>query len=94
MANRRLADYAGRVEELTLANERQRMARELHDTLSQGLAGLILQLEAVEAHLEQGRVERSRAIVAPGHASGARHAGRCAPRDWRPAPGSRRKRAT
>jgi two-component system, NarL family, sensor histidine kinase YdfH len=62
-AHRRLADYAGRVEELTLANERQRMARELHDTLSQGLAGLILQLEAVEAHLEQGRVERSRAIV-------------------------------
>jgi two-component system, NarL family, sensor histidine kinase YdfH len=63
LAHRRLADYADRVEELTLANERQRMARELHDTLSQGLAGVILQLEAVEAHLEQGRVERSSAIV-------------------------------
>jgi two-component system, NarL family, sensor histidine kinase YdfH len=62
-ANRRLADYADRVEDLTLANERQRMARELHDTLSQGLAGLILQLEAVQAHLEQGRVERGSAIV-------------------------------
>ena len=52
-ANRQLAEYAARVEELTLANERQRMARELHDTLSQGLAGLILQLEAADAHLAQ-----------------------------------------
>src|SRR5690606_1594523 len=34
-----------KVEELTLANERQRMARDLHDTLAQGLAGLIMQLE-------------------------------------------------
>ncbi len=62
-ANRHLAAYASQVEELTLANERQRMARELHDTLSQGLAGLILQLEAVEAHLAGSRPERARAIV-------------------------------
>ena len=39
-ANRQLTEYAARVEDLTIANERQRMARELHDTLSQGLAGL------------------------------------------------------
>jgi signal transduction histidine kinase len=32
--------------------ERQRMARELHDTLAQGVAGLILQLEATDAQLE------------------------------------------
>lgn len=31
-----------KVEELTLINERQRIARDLHDTLSQGLAGLIM----------------------------------------------------
>lgn len=62
-ANRQLSEYAARVEDLTLTNERQRMARELHDTLSQGLAGLILQLEAVDAHLSANRPDRARAIV-------------------------------
>jgi NarL family two-component system sensor histidine kinase YdfH len=63
VANRQLSEYAAQVEDLTLATERQRMARELHDTLSQGLAGLILQLEAVNAHLEDQRVERARVIL-------------------------------
>ncbi len=62
-ANRQLTEYAARVEDLTIANERQRMARELHDTLSQGLAGLILQLEAADAHLANARLERARGIV-------------------------------
>jgi NarL family two-component system sensor histidine kinase YdfH len=61
--NRQLAEYAAQVEELTLTTERQRMARELHDTLSQGLTGLVLQLEAIKAHLEAGRVERAIAII-------------------------------
>lgn len=62
-ANRQLSEYAARVEDLTIANERQRMARELHDTLSQGLAGLILQLEAADAHLAGNRPERARGIL-------------------------------
>ena len=62
-ANRKLSEYAAEVEDLTLSNERQRMARELHDTLSQGLAGLILQLEAVDAHLAGQRLERGRSIL-------------------------------
>ena len=62
-AHRELADYAARVEDLTLAAERQRMARELHDTLAQGVAGLILQLEAADSHLTQGRAERAQSIV-------------------------------
>ena len=63
IAHRELADYAARVEDLTLAAERQRMARELHDTLAQGVAGLVLQLEAVDSHLAAGRVERAQGIV-------------------------------
>jgi two-component system, NarL family, sensor histidine kinase YdfH len=62
-ANAKLAANAARIESLTLQNERQRMARELHDTLAQGLSGLVLQLEAVKAHLASDRVERASAIV-------------------------------
>ena len=62
-AHAQLAAYAARVEDLTLLAERQRLARELHDTLAQGLAGLLLQLEVANAHLKQQHVERGQAIV-------------------------------
>lgn len=62
-AHRQLAEYAANVEELTLATERERVARELHDTLAQGLAGLILQLEAADAHLAGERPARAQQIV-------------------------------
>jgi NarL family two-component system sensor histidine kinase YdfH len=62
-ANAKLAASAAKIESLTLQNERQRMARELHDTLAQGVAGLVLQLEAVKAHLASDRKERASAIV-------------------------------
>jgi NarL family two-component system sensor histidine kinase YdfH len=61
--HRQLAEYAAQVEDLTLAAERQRMARELHDTLAQGLAGLILQLEAARSQLDQGRSGRAGEII-------------------------------
>lgn len=63
-ANRQLAEYAARVEDLTIVNERQRMARELHDTLSQGLAGLILQLDAADAYLNNNHSDKAQSIVA------------------------------
>ena len=62
-ANAKLAAYNAKIESLTLQNERQRMARELHDTLAQGVAGLVLQLEAVKAHLSSDRKERASSIV-------------------------------
>ena len=40
--------------ELGALEERNRLARELHDTLAQGLAATALQLEAAEAHLDDG----------------------------------------
>jgi NarL family two-component system sensor histidine kinase YdfH len=39
------------------------MGRELHDTLAQGLAGLTLQIEAVEGHLENANTVRARALI-------------------------------
>jgi NarL family two-component system sensor histidine kinase YdfH len=62
-AHTQLADYALRVEDLTLITERQRLARELHDTLAQGLAGVILQLEVANSHLKQDHSKRGQEIV-------------------------------
>ena len=63
IANKQLSEYAAQVEDLTITSERQRLARDLHDTLSQGLAGLILQLEAVDAHLKNDRTVRATEIL-------------------------------
>jgi Signal transduction histidine kinase len=52
-----------KVEDLTLSDERQRMARDLHDTLSQGLSGLIMQLDAVNANLDKNNIKRAQEIV-------------------------------
>lgn len=49
VAHAQLSSYALHVEELTLATERQRIARELHDTLVQGLAVLTMQNAATGA---------------------------------------------
>ena len=51
-------------EQIAVLEERNRMARELHDTLAQGVAGLVLQLEAVKYHLNEGEVAESQLIVA------------------------------
>jgi NarL family two-component system sensor histidine kinase YdfH len=61
--HQKLADYALQVEELTRSQERVRIARELHDTLSQGLAGIILQLEAAISHLEEDNPDETYTIL-------------------------------
>ncbi|WP_417203403.1 sensor histidine kinase [Acetoanaerobium sticklandii] len=52
-----------KVEELTLSNERQRIARDLHDTLSQGLSGIIMQLEAIYTNIEKKNINRAKEIT-------------------------------
>ena len=58
-----LSAYAVRVEELTMLAERQRIARNLHDTLVQGVVGLIMQLDVAQAQLRQGRIARGQGIL-------------------------------
>ena len=41
--------------ELAVLGERNRMAREIHDTLAQGFTGIVIQLEAAEQAAEQDR---------------------------------------
>ena len=52
-AHSRLAASSRQIETLTLLTERQRMARELHDTLAQGIAGMIMQLEVTSAQMDR-----------------------------------------
>jgi signal transduction histidine kinase len=51
-ANSRLTAYATTLEDLTISRERNRMARELHDTLAHTLSGLSVHLEMMRAYWE------------------------------------------
>jgi len=48
-ANRKLENHLITLEQLTVSRERNRVARELHDTLAHTLSGLAVQLEAVDS---------------------------------------------
>jgi signal transduction histidine kinase len=57
-AHRRLQEYADQAQELAVAKERNRLARELHDSVAQTLYGLTLQSEAASRLLATGRLDR------------------------------------
>lgn len=51
-ANAQLAQHAATLEQLTVSRERNRLARELHDTLAHTLSAVSVQLEAVDSAWE------------------------------------------
>jgi signal transduction histidine kinase len=61
-ANRQLRHYAATLEQLAVTQERNRMSRELHDTLAHTLSGLAVQLEAAHS-LWHSAPERSYAML-------------------------------
>ena len=63
IAHAQLSTYALRIEELTMVTERQRIARDLHDTLVQGVAGLLMQMNVVQTHLQHQRAERAQELL-------------------------------
>jgi signal transduction histidine kinase len=54
-ANRRLREHASQVEELATTKERNRLAREIHDSLGHYLTVVNVQIGAAQAILEQDR---------------------------------------
>jgi signal transduction histidine kinase len=52
-ANRQLTAYAGQVEELSAIQERDRLARELHDSVSQTIFSISLHSRATRILLER-----------------------------------------
>ncbi|CAG0930350.1 two-component system, NarL family, sensor kinase [Thermoflexales bacterium] len=61
-ANAQLAHYATTLEELAVSRERNRVARELHDTLAHTLSGTALELEAVKT-LWENDPRKARALL-------------------------------
>ncbi|HET9659463.1 MAG TPA: sensor histidine kinase [Thermomicrobiales bacterium] len=58
-ANRQLTENAETIEELAVVQERNRLARELHDSVSQSLYGLVLSAEAARRNLAAGNTATS-----------------------------------
>ena len=69
-AHAQLREYAARVQELAVAEERSRIAREIHDSLGHHLTLLSVQLQAASKLVERepmraaSEIEKARAVVA------------------------------
>ena len=63
LANQKLQEYAKNAEALAVAEERNRLARDLHDSVTQALYSLTLFAEAAHEELAGGNVELARAHI-------------------------------
>lgn len=52
-----------KLEQITREGERQILARDIHDTLSQGLAGALMKLEALSANLHNESIDKCKIIT-------------------------------
>jgi signal transduction histidine kinase len=62
-ANAKLREYAAQIEELAIAKERNRLAREIHDSLGHYLTVVNVQLEAAQAVLDTDAARARGALV-------------------------------
>jgi signal transduction histidine kinase len=62
-SHRQLQAYAGRVAELAAAAERNRLARDIHDSLGHYLTAISIQLEKAQAYRERNPEEADQAIL-------------------------------
>lgn len=61
-ANKRLREYANRIEQNAILEERNRLAREIHDGLGHYLTAVNIQLKAAQAIVAQDPDEAARAV--------------------------------
>ena len=61
-ANANLTHYASTLEQLTVSRERNRLARDLHDTLAHSLTALSVSLEAAKAYFDIDK-EKTRELI-------------------------------
>jgi signal transduction histidine kinase len=64
--NAQVAEYASRMEELSITQERNRMARELHDTLAHTLSAIEVQLKVIDMLIDRD-LEKVRELVQETH---------------------------
>lgn len=64
LANIQLGQYANTLESLATSRERNRLARELHDTLAHTLSGISVNLEALKTYVPEGNDEVHRMLDA------------------------------
>lgn len=62
-AHSRLAASSRQIETLTRLAERQRIARELHDTLAQGITEMIMQLEVTSAQMHRKNYQQAQEVL-------------------------------
>lgn len=58
-----LQESKEKIELLTRQNERQRMARDLHDSLIQKLIALNLKMDVIDVHMQKGQHDKASAII-------------------------------
>jgi len=60
--HKKLKEYTDRIEELTIIEERNRIARDIHDTLGHNMTALIMQIEMAE-HLMDENIDYSKKLL-------------------------------
>ncbi|MBV7337747.1 hypothetical protein KFU94_57855 [Chloroflexi bacterium TSY] len=84
-ANAQLASFASTVEQLSVTRERNRLARELHDTLAHSLSAASVQIEAVHSlwSVNEAQARAMLTSVDDTVRTGLKEARRYAPPLWR-----------
>ena len=60
--HRKLKEYSQRIEELATIEERNRIARDLHDTIGHSMTGMIMEIEMIDCMLDENTDEAKKML--------------------------------